>query len=122
MRVTVFASGSTGNCTLVQAGGERLLIDAGISLRRLTGFLAAEGLRPGDLSAVLITHEHGDHVSGLDMLTRKHGLRILAPRTVGGEAPRRAACDGRLHRDDTRGRELHDRRGGGLRVPHAARY
>ena len=82
MRISVFASGSTGNCTLVQAGGERLLIDAGISLRRLTGFLAAEGLRPGELSAVLITHEHGDHVSGLEMLTKKHGVRILAPRTV----------------------------------------
>lgn len=82
MRISVFASGSTGNCTLVQAGGERLLIDAGISLRRITAFLAAEGLKPDELSAVLITHEHGDHVSGLEMLTKKHGVKILAPRTV----------------------------------------
>ena len=82
MRVTVFASGSTGNCTLVQAAGERLLIDAGISLRRISGALAAEGLKPSDLSCVLITHEHGDHVSGLDMLTKKYGMRVMAPRTV----------------------------------------
>ncbi len=82
MRVTVFASGSTGNCALVQAGGERLLIDAGISLRRLGGFLAAEGLSPSDLSCVLVTHEHADHVCGLSMLTKKHGILVIAPRTV----------------------------------------
>ena len=82
MRVTVFASGSTGNCALVQAGGERLLIDAGISLRRLGGFLAAEGLSPSELSCVLVTHEHADHVCGLSMLTKKHGIRVIAPRTV----------------------------------------
>ena len=82
MRVTVFASGSTGNCALVQAGGERLLIDAGISLRRLGGFLAAEGLSPSELSCVLVTHEHADHVCGLSMLTKKHGTRVIAPRTV----------------------------------------
>lgn len=82
MRVSVFASGSTGNCALVQAGGERLLIDAGISLRRLKSFLASEGLEPGALSCVLITHEHADHICGLDMLTKKHGTRVIAPRTV----------------------------------------
>ena len=82
MRVTVFASGSTGNCALVQAGGERLLIDAGISLRRLGGFLAAEGLSPSDLSCVLVAHGHADHVCGLSMLTKKHGTRVIAPRTV----------------------------------------
>lgn len=82
MRITVFASGSTGNCALVQAGSGRLLIDAGISLRRLTAFLAAEAAKPSELGAVLITHEHADHVSGLEMLTKKHGVRIIAPRTV----------------------------------------
>lgn len=82
MQISVFASGSTGNCALVRAGGERLLIDAGISLRRISGFLAAEGLSPAELSGVLITHEHADHVSGLPMLTKKHGTRVFAPRTV----------------------------------------
>lgn len=82
MRISVFASGSTGNCTLVQAGGERLLIDAGISLRRMCAFLAGEGISPSELSCVLITHEHTDHISGLDMLTKKHGTKVVAPRTV----------------------------------------
>ena len=82
MRITVFASGSTGNCALVEAGGERLLIDAGISLRRISGFLAAEGLSPADIACVLITHEHADHGSGLPMLTKKYGTRVVAPRTV----------------------------------------
>lgn len=65
MRINVFASGSTGNCALASLGGARILIDDGISLRRLKGFLASEGLTPAELDAVFITHEHRDHISGL---------------------------------------------------------
>ncbi len=82
MRITVFASGSTGNCALASLGGARVLIDDGISLRRMKGFLALEGLTPSDLDAVFITHEHRDHISGLPMLTKYHGVRILAQRPV----------------------------------------
>ena len=70
MRITVFASGSTGNCALVEAGGERLLIDAGISLRRISGFLAAEGLSPAVMEYIVKTtlcpvkggHTHCDEI------------------------------------------------------------
>ena len=82
MRITVFASGSTGNCALAECAGARILIDAGISLRRLKGFLAAERLTPGELDAVFITHEHRDHISGLAMLEKYHGLPVYALRPV----------------------------------------
>ena len=82
MRITVFASGSTGNCALASLGGAKILIDDGISLRRLKGFLAQEGLTPDGLDAVFITHEHRDHISGLPMLVKYHGVRILANRPV----------------------------------------
>lgn len=82
MRITVFASGSTGNCALAEAGRARILVDDGISLRRLRGFLAPMGLAPDMLDAVFITHEHSDHISGLRMLLKYHGVRVCAERGV----------------------------------------
>ena len=82
MRITVFASGSTGNCALAEAGRARILVDDGISLRRLKGFLAPMGLAPDMLDAVFITHEHSDHISGLRMLLKYHGVRVCAERGV----------------------------------------
>ena len=82
MRITVYASGSTGNCALASIGAARILVDDGVSLRRLKGFMAQDGLSPGDIDAVFITHEHSDHISGLAMLTKYHGVRILANRPV----------------------------------------
>lgn len=82
MKITTFASGSSGNCTLIQDNGTRLLIDAGISLRRIKTSLARYGLFLDDLSGVLITHEHADHVGALPMLVKNTFLPIYAPRTV----------------------------------------
>lgn len=82
MTVVTFASGSTGNCTLVSDGETHLLIDAGISLRRIKLALSRHGLRPEDLAGILITHEHKDHISGLPMMVKHHGLPVFAPRTV----------------------------------------
>ncbi|MDR2360300.1 MAG: MBL fold metallo-hydrolase [Oscillospiraceae bacterium] len=71
MRFRTFSSGSDGNSALVWQSGTYILIDAGISLRRITKSLAECGITPDKLSAVLITHEHRDHIGGLDML-HKH--------------------------------------------------
>lgn len=79
MRITTFASGSSGNCSLVSEGKANILIDAGISMRRTVSALAQLGLTPRDLCGVLITHEHSDHISGLPMLVKHHGLSIFAP-------------------------------------------
>ncbi|MDP6371907.1 MAG: MBL fold metallo-hydrolase [Vicinamibacterales bacterium] len=76
--MTVLGSGSSGNATLVSAGGDRVLIDAGLSYRALRRRLDGVNVDPDALRAVLITHAHVDHVRGAAMLSRKHGIRIHA--------------------------------------------
>src|SRR3984885_4834789 len=72
--VSVLASGSRGNSTIVQSSSTRILVDAGISCRETFKRMKAAGEDPHSLSAILITHEHTDHVSGLLVLAKK--LRI----------------------------------------------
>ena len=88
MRLLVFASGSTGNCALIQGGGRSILLDAGISARRIRTALEAEGIDPKSLDGIFITHEHADHVSGLTVFTKQFPLPVFAPETV-AEALRR---------------------------------
>ena len=74
MRFVSFASGSSGNCGLLRGGGVSLLVDAGISLKRIRACLADEGMELSDLDGVLVTHEHSDHVCGLAMLSKYTNL------------------------------------------------
>lgn len=78
MQYISFSSGSSGNCALVRTGSAALLVDAGLSMRRTKAYLAALGLSLGDLSGILITHEHSDHVGGLQMLTKYYRLLVYA--------------------------------------------
>jgi phosphoribosyl 1,2-cyclic phosphodiesterase len=84
MRLVTLASGSKGNCTLISGGEWNILIDAGISMRRIKQGLALCGLTLDDVDAILITHEHSDHVSALPMLAKHCNIPIYAPRTVAG--------------------------------------
>ena len=80
--VHTLASGSSGNAAVLSCGDTHLLLDAGISCRRITTALNALGLSPELLSAILITHTHSDHISGLRTLLKKTDCPILAtPRT-----------------------------------------
>ncbi|MBQ5950653.1 MAG: MBL fold metallo-hydrolase [Lachnospiraceae bacterium] len=78
MRLMTFASGSSGNCTYIGEGDTHILVDAGISCKRIMAGLARVGLTPADLTAVLITHEHIDHVAGLAVLRKKTGAAIVS--------------------------------------------
>ena len=82
MNIKVFASGSGGNCMLLSDQDTHILIDAGISMRRVLSSLRAAGLDIQEISGVLITHEHSDHVSGLKMLLKYYALPLYAPHTV----------------------------------------
>lgn len=74
------ASGSSGNCGLYVAGNTRILIDLGVSVRRLTAALRALDLTVDMLDAVLLTHEHIDHVKGLATFVKRHDVPVFATR------------------------------------------
>lgn len=80
MRFRSLGSGSSGNATLVEAGRSRVLIDAGFTLRELSARLARAGLEIGQIDAVFVTHEHGDHVGCALALARRHGVPLWTSR------------------------------------------
>ena len=76
MHLTVLGSGSGGNSALISFGNTRILVDAGLSAGQLQSRLQAIGTDPDTITAILLTHEHGDHVRGLDVLTKKFPVPI----------------------------------------------
>ena len=87
LTLTTLASGSSGNCLLVSDGRTHVLVDAGISARRITTGLKALGVEPRELAGVLVTHEHSDHICGLTTLTRQLPVSIYTTAATG-----RAIC------------------------------
>src|SRR5260370_11415071 len=71
VRITVLASGSKGNCAMVASSTTRILVDAGLSCREILNRMRQAGEDPEALSAIVITHEHSDHIGGLKVLARK---------------------------------------------------
>jgi phosphoribosyl 1,2-cyclic phosphodiesterase len=76
IQVAALGSGSSGNSLLVRAGSTTLLVDCGFTMKETIARLNQLGLSPSDLDAVLISHEHGDHVKGVGPLSRKFGLPV----------------------------------------------
>ena len=77
MRLVPLGSGSRGNSALVELGGVRLLVDAGLSARQLAGRLESVGVAPGGVDGILLSHEHEDHSRGAETFSRKHGTPVL---------------------------------------------
>ena len=76
VRFTVLASGSKGNSTVVTGGRTRILVDAGLSCRELFRRMKLAGEEPETLDAIIVTHEHSDHVGGLAVTARKLGIPV----------------------------------------------
>jgi phosphoribosyl 1,2-cyclic phosphodiesterase len=76
VRFTVLASGSKGNSTVVSGGRTRILVDAGLSCRELFRRMKLAGEDPHTLDAIVVTHEHQDHVNGLAVTARKLGIPV----------------------------------------------
>ncbi len=91
MLFSPLCSGSSGNASYLEAGGVRLIVDAGVTAKRLGELMAMVDLSPEGLDAILITHEHTDHVSGIGVLSRKYDIPVYAaaecwehmPRSIG---------------------------------------
>jgi len=77
MRLVPLGSGSTGNATLVEFEKTRLLVDAGLSARALGQRLLAAGVEPGSIDWILLSHEHGDHVRGVERFSALHRVPVL---------------------------------------------
>ena len=78
LAICSFASGSSGNCFLIKTEETAVLVDAGISGRQVESGLASLGLKTEDLSAVLITHEHSDHIRGLRVISSRSCAPVYA--------------------------------------------
>ena len=78
MRFASLGSGSEGNGLVVEADGTTILIDCGFGIRETTARLARLGLAPSGLAAILVTHEHTDHVGGVPAFAARHGIPVWA--------------------------------------------
>jgi phosphoribosyl 1,2-cyclic phosphodiesterase len=83
VRLSVLASGSSGNATYIETEGGGLLIDAGLSQRRIEALLSRIGRSLNDVGAVLLTHGHADHTCGVRSLVRERGVEVFAAPGVG---------------------------------------
>jgi len=80
LRVVILGSGSAGNAVAVTDGATTLLIDCGFSARETARRMALAGLDPARVTAILVTHEHSDHIRGVEVFARRHGCAVLATR------------------------------------------
>ena len=82
MKVINLSSGSDGNLTYVETENSRILVDVGLSCKETEKRLQLLNVTGNDIDAILITHEHGDHVKGVDVFSRKYNLPIYAHNDV----------------------------------------
>ncbi|MCR4657039.1 MAG: MBL fold metallo-hydrolase [Lachnospiraceae bacterium] len=78
MELCSIASGSSGNCIYVSSGQANILVDAGISGRKIEEGLNSIGLKTAEIDGILVTHEHSDHIAGLGVIARKYGIPVYA--------------------------------------------
>ena len=78
MRLYSIASGSSGNCIYIGDGDTHILIDAGVSCKKIEAALKENSLTAGEIQGVFVTHEHSDHICGLGVLARRYHIPIYA--------------------------------------------
>lgn len=78
MKFSVLASGSKANCTFIEAGGTKVLVDCGLSVRETERRLIGLGRDPGSIAAICLTHEHSDHLRAVGSFSRKHKIPVYS--------------------------------------------
>lgn len=88
MRFSVLSSGSKANITVIEAAGSRLLIDCGLSCKRAEERLRSVGIDPSTIEAILVTHEHSDHIHGVPTFSKKYRVPVYANVHTAHQIPR----------------------------------
>lgn len=78
LRYSILASGSTGNVTYLETNHHRILIDAGLSGKKIAGLMSKINRSLADVEAIFVTHEHSDHCHGVGVLARRYGMAVYA--------------------------------------------
>ena len=78
LKVSVLASGSTGNVTYIETPQHKVLVDAGLSGKKIAGLMDSVGLDINQVDSLFVTHEHTDHIKSVGVLARKYGLNVYA--------------------------------------------
>lgn len=100
---SILASGSSGNSFYIETPKKRILVDAGLSGKKITSLLAEIDRDPAQLDAILVTHEHSDHIHGIGVLARKYGMDIYANQATWD------AIEGKLGKIDTEQKHIFER-------------
>ena len=95
LTLTILGSGSAGNCALLESPGCRLLIDGGLSARQMVVRLRQCGLNPSEIDGILLTHEHSDHASGLDVWCKQYSTPVYCNRLTAEALGRDRETDGK---------------------------
>ncbi|QKS73372.1 MBL fold metallo-hydrolase [Paenalkalicoccus suaedae] len=123
LRFSVLASGSTGNAIYIETPKQRLLVDAGLTGKKLVESLTEIGVNPSDLDGILVSHEHSDHIKGVGILSRRFHVPIYAnektwqamERSIGKISP-----DHKFHFESDKLRTFEDLDVSSFRVSHDA--
>ena len=101
-KVCQLFSGSSGNSIFVSSGGTKLLVDAGVSAKRIENALSDIGESADSLSAILVTHEHTDHIKGLRVLASRYGIPVIADERVIASMERSGDVTDKVHTECAR--------------------
>lgn len=92
IKITTLFSGSKGNCSLIQTDNINILLDIGFGYKPIIAKLQTLGLKDKDINAIVITHEHTDHISALAMWTKHCATAVYAPEAIADYISQRSYC------------------------------
>lgn len=122
--ICTLASGSKGNCTYIKSGNTSLIVDEGLTVKELKVRAATRGIDLSGVGAVLVTHEHADHIKGVEQFSREFGAKVYMPQTCFETMRSRGETITKFEHVDgfETGFEIGDIRVEPFRLPHDARY